>query len=130
MRQKGLYTFTSIVIAALIGTTFELYRRGPSNMPSLAAASYAPLQPQSFVTAPGRVEPISEEIEIGAEIIGKLKAILVEEGSHVQAGQTLAIIENSDYEAQSVSAEARLSQADAELRRVINGARSQERREA
>src|SRR4029434_5126495 len=53
-----------------------------------------------------------------------------EEGSYVQAGQTLAIIENSDYEAQNVAAETRLRQADAELQRVIHDARSQERRAA
>jgi len=55
MRHKGLYTLTSIIIAALIGAGFELYRRRPIAIPSLVVALQAPLQPQSFVTAPANL---------------------------------------------------------------------------
>jgi hypothetical protein len=41
------------------------------------------------IAAPGRVEPVSEEIEVGAEIAGKLKAVLVEEGDRVGRGKFL-----------------------------------------
>jgi HlyD family secretion protein len=82
------------------------------------------------VAAPGRVEPISEEIEVGSEMSGKLTAVLIEEGDRVQLGQLIAVLNNADYRAQVASAEARLRQKTAELRRVLNGARQQERREA
>lgn len=96
------------------------------------------------VAAPGIVEAVSEEIEVGAEIPGKLKQVLVEEGDAVSKGQIIAILENSDLEAQVAaaktqietlrrqkeSARARLAQAEAERVRIENGARVEERREA
>lgn len=68
----------------------------------------------------------------------------VEEGDQVTRGQILAVLENADYaaqlrtaeadiinaEAQRESAAARLVGAEAELRRVVNGARAEERGEA
>ena len=99
---------------------------------------------QKVVVAPGVVEAISEEIEVGAEISGKIKQVLVEEGEQVIKGQTVAILENSDFNAQisqaktqietlrrqKETAEARILQAKTERARIFNGARPEERREA
>ena len=98
----------------------------------------------NYVAAPGVVEAVSEEIEVGAEIPGKLKRVLVEEGDEVSKGQTIAVLENSDFEAQIVAAqtnietlrrqkstaEARVRETKAERTRIKNGARPEERREA
>src|SRR5688500_5887249 len=92
---------------------------------------------ENLVVAPGIVEAISEEIEVGAEIPGKLKQVLVEEGEQVLKGQTLAVLENADFAAQIVSAksqietlrrqkktaEARILQAKTERVRIFNGSR-------
>jgi HlyD family secretion protein len=94
---------------------------------TLAAPAVAALD---VIAAPGRVEPISEEVRVGAEMSGKLRDVAVEEGDRVEAGQVLAILENDDYRARVALAEAQLTLKEAELRRVINGARQQERREA
>jgi ABC exporter DevB family membrane fusion protein len=83
-----------------------------------------------LIAAAGRVEPSSENIKLASELNGKLKTVLVEEGDHVQRGQVVAELENSDYRAQVESAAAEVQQKEAELRKVINGARAQERREA
>ena len=56
--------------------------------------------------------------------------MLVEEGDHVHKGQIVAELENADYQAAILSAQATVQQREAELRKVINGARSQERGEA
>ena len=99
---------------------------------------------ENFVAAPGVVEAISEEIEVGAEIPGKLNRVLVEEGDEVIKGQTIAVLENSDFETQIVSAksqietlrrqketaEARILETKTERARIFNGARPEERREA
>ncbi len=99
---------------------------------------------EKFVAAPGVVEAVSEEIEIGAEIAGKLKTVFVEEGDKVVKNQIVAVLENSDFEAQIRSAkagietirrqketaQARLLQAEAERARIANGARREERSEA
>jgi ABC exporter DevB family membrane fusion protein len=59
-----------------------------------------------------------------------LKSVLVEEGDSVKFGQVLAELVNGDYQAQIAGAEADVTHREAELRKVINGARREERREA
>jgi len=85
---------------------------------------------ESLVAGPGRVEPTSEDIKLGSELSGKLKAVYVEEGDTIHRGQVLAELENDDYRAQVASAEADVTAKEATLRKVVNGARSQERLEA
>ncbi len=84
----------------------------------------------TLIAAPGRVEAVSEEIRVSSELSGRLKTVRVEEGDRVQRGQVLAEIENDDYRARVAAAGAELAQREAELRRTVNGARTQERGEA
>ncbi|PWT86724.1 MAG: secretion protein HlyD [Acidobacteria bacterium] len=84
----------------------------------------------SWVGGPGLIEPYSEGIQLGSELGGKLKSVNVEEGDTIRRGQVLAELENDDYKAQVASAEAEVLAKDAALRKVMNGARSQERLEA
>jgi HlyD family secretion protein len=137
--KKGRITYL-LLSGILLGLTifFFLKDRGKVFLSDLAVSAQSTGQseskvssePEILIAAPGRVEPISEEIKVGTEISGKLKEILVEEGDRVQAGQVIAVLENSDYRARVASAEARLRQAEAELRRILNGARHQERLQA
>jgi ABC exporter DevB family membrane fusion protein len=98
----------------------------------------------NLIAAPGVVEAVSEEIEVGAEIPGKLKAVFVEEGDSIVKNQIVAVLENSDFEAQIRSAKAnietlqmqketaraRVLQAEADRTRIAGGARREERAEA
>jgi HlyD family secretion protein len=83
-----------------------------------------------LIAGPGRVEPYSEDIKIGSELSGRLKSVNVEEGDLIHRGQVLAELENADYRAQVESARANVVAKEATLRKVINGARWQERDEA
>ena len=94
--------------------------------PKVGAAAEA----RELIAAPGRVEAVSEEIRVSSELSGRLKTVNVEEGDLVQRGQVLAELQNEDYRARVAEAEADLAQREAELRRTVNGAREQERREA
>ena len=82
------------------------------------------------IAAPGRVEAVSEEVRVSSELSGRLKIVNVEEGDRVMRGQVLAELENADYRARVANAEAELAQREAELRRTVNGSRTEERREA
>ncbi|MBZ5719045.1 MAG: efflux RND transporter periplasmic adaptor subunit [Acidobacteriia bacterium] len=126
MKKKALFGF--IVIALTAATVTLIWGNTASS--SKSEAPPRAQQTDWLVAAPGRVEPSSEDIKLGAEISGKLKTVLVEEGDAIRRGQVLAEFENSDYRAQVESAQAEVKQKEAELRKVINGARSQERREA
>jgi ABC exporter DevB family membrane fusion protein len=87
-------------------------------------------QAPPIIAGPGRVEPYSEDIKVGSELSGRLKKVYVEEGDTIHGGQVLAELENADYLAQVGSARASVAGKEATLRKVINGARRQEREEA
>jgi HlyD family secretion protein len=76
------------------------------------------------------VEPYSEDIKIGSELSGRLKSVNVEEGDAIHRGEVLAELENADYRAEVESSRANVVAKEAALRKVINGARHQERAEA
>jgi len=97
-----------------------------------AAAATARIASQGplLISGPGRVEPYSEDIKIGSELSGRLKSVNVEEGDAIHRGQVLAELENADYRAQVESSRANVVAKEAVLRKVINGARRQERDEA
>ena len=95
-----------------------------------SAASIPVRHEPELIAGPGRVEPGSEDIKIGSELSGRLKAVNVEEGDGIHRGQILAELENGDYRAEVESAQANLLAKEAALRKVINGARRQERDEA
>jgi ABC exporter DevB family membrane fusion protein len=129
---QSLYSRTTLVIGFgvfLLTATLVLasHRAHESAAASAAAsASRAPL----LIAGPGRVEPSSEDIKIGSELSGRLKSVNVEEGDVIHRGQVLAVLENADYRAEVESAHASIIAKEAVLRRVINGARRQERAEA
>ncbi|HEY3838898.1 MAG TPA: efflux RND transporter periplasmic adaptor subunit [Bryobacteraceae bacterium] len=97
--------------------------------PAPHAAPLSPA-PTSIISAAGRVEAVSEEVKIGSELPGKLRQVLVDEGDHVHRGQVIAILNNDDYAARIQSERAEIEMREAELRRVVNGSRHQERSEA
>jgi HlyD family secretion protein len=117
----GLGVF--LLTASLVVASRRAHESGAA--PS-AAASHALL----LVAGPGRVEPASEDIKIGSELSGRLKSVNVEEGDPIHRGQVLAELENADYRAQVESSRANVIAKQAALRKVINGARRQERDEA
>jgi HlyD family secretion protein len=125
--MKKQYWFA--VGVALFAAGFAAYSF--RTQPKVTAASALPSPTaMGYVAGPGRVEPVSEDIKVGSELSGKLKRVAVEEGDRVRRGQIVAELENADYKAAIDSAKATVEQREAELRKVINGARGQERREA
>jgi HlyD family secretion protein len=124
-------------LAALAAVNVNMLR-DRSGVPATASAA-APLDSarveptplaRNVAAGPGLVEARSEEIRLSAQIGGRLERVLVDEGDRVAAGQVVAVIDNHDYRARVASAESELGLRRAELRRVINGARTQERQEA
>ena len=83
-----------------------------------------------LISAAGKVEPLSEEVRLGVSTTGKLAEVLVDEGDGVKAGQVLARLDNADFQARLAEADATVHIREAELARLLNGARSEERREA
>jgi HlyD family secretion protein len=111
-----------LLTASLVVASRRTHELSPASAPTRNTAR--------MIAGPGRVEPSSEDIKIGSELSGRLKSVNVEEGDAIQRGQVLAELENADYRAQVESARANVIAKQAVLRKVINGARRQERDEA
>ena len=62
------------------------------------------------IRASGKVEPI-KSVNVSPKNPGRLVKLFAEQGDRVTAGQTLAIMENSELSAQKAQAEAQLQQA-------------------
>jgi HlyD family secretion protein len=101
--------------------------RGPTTVkdkPAVVSASHP------LVAAPGLVEPVTEEREVGAQVTGTLREMRIDENDRVIAGQVIAVVDNAEQTARVASARAELVLRQAELDKVVNGARAEERREA
>jgi HlyD family secretion protein len=125
--KKKLAILCAAILAVLAISVklYSLTRRGANN-PNTAVQSPGS---DDLVAGPGTVEPVSEEIKLGSELSGKLKSVNVEEGDLIHKGQLLAVLDNDDYHAELDSALAEVQEKEAALRKVVNGARSQERSE-
>src|ERR1044072_8017142 len=130
MKRSSLVFIAIFAIVGGLATMFTLNKARGSRSSITPEGKTVTATGTNLIAAPGRVEPISEEIKVSSEIRGKLKEVRVEEGDLVRRGQILAVIVNDDYDAEVASARARLQEKDAERRRVINGARKQERQQA
>ncbi len=74
--------------------------------PSAAQGPAAILQASGYVTA-------RREATVSAQITGTIKEVLIEEGEHVKAGQVLARLDDSAYQAGVAQARAQLLAAQA-----------------
>jgi HlyD family secretion protein len=126
--NKKLAVFIAIGAFVLTSSLVLFSRR--SGAAAASAAQVQRAEGPSLIAGPGRVEPSSEDIKIGSELSGRLRSVNVEEGQKITRGQVLAVLENDDYRAEVESAEANVKAKEAALRKVINGARHQERDEA
>ncbi|MGA8313754.1 MAG: efflux RND transporter periplasmic adaptor subunit [Terriglobales bacterium] len=126
LSKKSVLLIASAAVILTVSLV-SVRSRAASNAKAVAAQ---PFTEPFLVAGPGRVEPLSENIQIGSELSGKIKSVNVEEGDTVRKGQVLAVLQNEDYRAEVLSAQAQVLAKEATLRKVVNGARSQERSEA
>ncbi len=132
MKRSTLVTGFGLAVLAAVNVNMLRDRPGvPATVSAAeASATTGPAAARDVAAGPGLVEARSEEIRLSAQIGGRLERVLVDEGDRVTAGQVVAVIDNHDYRARVASAESELGLRQAELRRVVNGARAQERQEA
>ena len=123
--RKRIVTLFVLLAAGAAAVAMMIRAEGKS-----AAVAPPPSNPPAAICAPGKVEPVSEEIHIGSQVAGVLREVPVEEGQHLRKGQTIAILDNGDYAARVSEARATVEERRADLERLVNGAREQERREA
>ena len=78
------------------------------------------------IEASGTLE--STDVKVSAKVPGQLETLRVQEGSQVQVGDTLVILDRSTLELQFRQAQAGFEVADAQYHLLLNGARSEDLR--
>jgi ABC exporter DevB family membrane fusion protein len=126
-RRLALTALFAVLLAVAVGL---IARQSAAPPPAPATETGKPGASRVVATAPGRVEPASEERDIAAELRGVLRRVHVDEGDRVRAGQILAELAGDEFRARVRQARALVTQREAELARLVAGARPQERREA
>ena len=127
----------SLAVAALLVIGGAVWMRGLSPRPHPKAVPAPREQPSdgkrtpaAWVAAPGRVEPISEEMRLGFPIAGRIREVLAEEGDRVRRGQVLARLDAEDLIARVEAAEQTLAGREATLAKVLAGARDMRTKDA
>jgi HlyD family secretion protein len=103
---------TGVALASIALVAYSVYRHQRANRP--------------FEWS-GTVE--ARTIEVGSRIGGRVQAVLVREGDFVDEGQPLLVLETADLEAQRLSAQGQLEQAEAALEKVSQRGPSARREE-
>jgi ABC exporter DevB family membrane fusion protein len=130
MTRTRSIVYITAGLVALGGLNVVIFGgRGVAAERTAAAHAVASTTPGA-IAGPGRVEAVSEEVQVSAQLGGKLRQVCVDEGDHVSVGTVIAVLENDDYRARVAAAEAELQARRADARRVDTGARPEERREA
>jgi len=119
-----------LTVAGLAGLALLVVLVLGQGSPASTPAQMPTALPNGVISAAGKVEPLSEEVRLGLSMTGKLAEVLVDEGDSVHVGQVLARLDNADWKARLAEADATVHMREAELARVINGSRQEERREA
>ena len=95
---------------------------------ALAGAACQEKPPADRVRASGSVE--ATEVQVSAQVGGRLLELRVAEGDRVTAGQPIAQLDTTDVRLALQRAQAERAQADAQLRLLQAGARPEEIRQA
>ncbi len=120
-----IFATCSLLVA---GSIAVVDRRSVEFSPTPSRASAAPAPGRIF--ASGIVEGRTEDVELRPERSGRVDAVLVRAGDWVDAGQTLLQLDDRTERARVAVSLANLHLAEANLERLVNGARDTEREEA
>lgn len=122
--RRGLpgWVVPALVVAALIVAGAVAWRAVGDRLfapevDTTTVALVSPAQGASLLVATGYVVP-QRKANISPRIGGRVAKIFVEDGSVVKAGQLIAVLEDADYKAQLLQAEAGLRGAEAREKRA------------
>lgn len=87
-------------------------------------------KPEGWIVAAGKVEPVSEAIDLSFELSGIIDTVLVKEGDTVSTGQILATLKAGEREARLEASKSALDAQRAVHEKFVTGARREEKSEA
>lgn len=121
--QKYILLTLCLTVVVGLGTLIDRQSRSP-------AKHDVPVPTPAIVCAPGHIEGAAPEVSLRPWVGGRVQKIPVAEGDLVEPGEVLLQLDDRQYRHEWALARAELSVAQAERRRLQNGPRQTERREA
>jgi HlyD family secretion protein len=79
---------------------------------------------KDHIEASGTIE--GTDVNIGSQVSGQVEQVRVEEGTRVQEGDTLVLIDDTDYKLQLRQADANAAAAEAQYRVAVEGSRKED----
>jgi HlyD family secretion protein len=116
-----IFAVAAVVVA---GVMIDGQSRKVAERPS------TPISGPVQIFAPGRVEGATDEIQLRTQLHGRITQLAVEEGQLIRKGDLLLQLDDDQYRHEAAMETAVKRQAEAELLKLINGARVEERKEA
>ncbi len=120
-------TFLAIVCSLLALASCTSSARQPETPPHSAAAAAVERIPDVVLSCPGRIEGAGENIEVGAQMDGVVRTILVAEGQQVKKGMKIAEMHCPELPAELAEAEAEVERRLQSKARIVRGSRDEER---
>lgn len=134
IRMVDKHTITSWVLGflslfLLVSGCYLAFRQFLSPQPEVGLGPPPVMAEQTNLTitvsANGVVEP-DQVVNVSPKSAGILKALMVDEGDRVSAGQVIAKMDDANLQGQLVAAQGRLAAAEANLDKLVAGNRVQE----
>lgn len=132
MTKSTVYLMVALTVAAIAVADFVGWSNGFNGLASrrlVAANKGVAKQAGDEIYAAGIVEGTTTEIELKTETAGRIAKIFVREGQWVNQGDLLLEIANDEHRHRIELSQASLARAEAELAKLLNGARNLERDE-
>lgn len=108
-----------IILAACAYGGYHYYegQQAAKQASSVETAQVTRMNLKSTVSATGTIKPV-DSVEVSPKITARISQVLVKENDRVSAGQTVAILDGKDYEAQRDQAQFKVMNTQQELDRA------------
>lgn len=110
INKKVKMAVAAVVIAACAFGGYQYYqtKQAEAQAAAVETAKVVRMNLKSTVSATGTIKPVNS-VEVSPKITARISQILVKENDHVTAGQTVAILDGKDYQAQRDQAQFRVT---------------------
>jgi multidrug resistance efflux pump len=126
--KLAILVFVLLIISGLLAAIWLRSRHPATSSAEGQNRQSARVSSEVVLACPGRVEGLTDVIDVGAGIDGVLAAVLVEEGQQVKAGEVIARIACRDLEAELEAARAMAESSRQSRQRLLRGSKEEERR--
>ena len=119
INKKVKMAVAAVVIAACAFGGYQYYqtKQAEAQAAAVETAKVVRMNLKSTVSATGTIKPVNS-VEVSPKITARISQVLVKENDHVTAGQTVAILDGKDYQAQRDQAQFRVTNTLREYNRA------------